>query len=104
MNKSKIENLPLEPKLNGEQKAEETPVSPAIAKPHVVRWPDEVRLKMIEKSEFYDNPTVYQYGYYDGYQKRNEDIEKAIELIQKVRSGYLNPDAMLQNAIILLVG
>lgn len=36
MNKSKIENLPLEPKLNGEQKAEETPVSPAIAKPHVI--------------------------------------------------------------------
>ena len=32
-------------------------------------WPDEVRLKMIEKSEFYpDDKQVYQYGFYDGYQ------------------------------------
>lgn len=32
------------------------------------RWPDSVRLKMIERSEFYENPSVYQYGFYDGYQ------------------------------------
>jgi hypothetical protein len=32
-------------------------------------WPDEVRLKMIEKSEFYpDDKQVYQYGFYDGFQ------------------------------------
>jgi hypothetical protein len=31
-------------------------------------WPDEVRLKMIEKSEFYQDPQIYQYGFYDGYQ------------------------------------
>ncbi len=104
MHKSKIEKRLPEPQPIKEQKADGTSVSPAIAKPNVVRWPDDVRLKMIEKSEFYNNPTVYQYGYYDGYQKRKEDISKAVELIQKVRSGYLNPDAMLQNAIILLVG
>ncbi len=34
-------------------------------------WPDSVRLEMVEKSNHYDNPQVYQYGYYDGYQKRN---------------------------------
>lgn len=33
-------------------------------KPH---WPDEVRLKMIEKSENYADPHLYQYGYYDGF-------------------------------------
>ena len=32
-------------------------------------WPDEVRLEMVHRSEFYENPSVYQYGYYDGYQK-----------------------------------
>lgn len=32
-------------------------------------WPDNVRLKMIEKSEFYQQPQIYQYGYYDGYQE-----------------------------------
>jgi hypothetical protein len=32
-------------------------------------WPDDVRLKMIEKSEFYpDDKQVYQYGFYDGFQ------------------------------------
>ena len=32
-------------------------------------WPDKVRLKMIEKSEFYpEDKQVYQYGFYDGYQ------------------------------------
>jgi len=31
-------------------------------------WPDEVRLKMIEESEFYQEPQIYQYGFYDGYQ------------------------------------
>jgi hypothetical protein len=35
-------------------------------------WPDSVRLKMIEKSEHYDNPQVYQYGYYDGYQEAHQ--------------------------------
>jgi hypothetical protein len=34
-------------------------------------WPDKVRLKMIEKSEFYpDDKQIYQYGFYDGYQYR----------------------------------
>lgn len=33
------------------------------------KWPDEVRLKMIEKSNFYPAcEQVYQYGFYDGYQ------------------------------------
>lgn len=37
-------------------------------------WPDEVRLEMIEKSEFYQEPKIYQYGYYDGYQKALDRI------------------------------
>lgn len=40
-------------------------------------WPDDVRLKMIERSEFYgDSDKIYQYGYYDGFQHA---IKKATE-------------------------
>jgi hypothetical protein len=40
-------------------------------------WPDEIRLKMIKKSEFYSgNERMYQYGYYDGYQEAFKEIEK----------------------------
>jgi hypothetical protein len=42
------------------------------------RWPDSVRLKMIEKSKFYDRPDIYQYGYYDGYQNRNKQSSQPI--------------------------
>jgi hypothetical protein len=81
----------------------ETTENPALNKADVISWPDSVRLKMIEKSEFYAEPRIYQYGYYDGYQKRNDQIKKAIEIIQKVRGGCLNPDAMLQNVILELL-
>jgi hypothetical protein len=40
-----------------------------MSKIKTASWPDEVRLEMVEKSEFYSEPTIYQYGYYDGYQK-----------------------------------
>lgn len=58
---------------------------------------------MIEKSEFYKEPTIYQYGYYDGYHLQNEKIDKAIKLIQKARSNNAD-DATLQDAIITLLG
>jgi len=34
-------------------------------------WPDEIRLEMIELSEMYqgEEKRIYQYGFYDGYQK-----------------------------------
>ena len=32
-------------------------------------WPDDVRLTMVDKSEFYGDPRIYQYGYYDGFMK-----------------------------------
>ena len=52
-------------------------------KPH---WPDEVRLKMIEKSEFYSEPQLYQYGFYDGFQhaqsKTQELKEQNVELVE----------------------
>lgn len=38
------------------------------------RWPEEVRIKMIEKSEFYLEPNIYQYGFYDGYQYLRENL------------------------------
>lgn len=38
-------------------------------------WPDDVRLKMIEKSEWYGDPKVYQYGFYDGYQHRWKETQ-----------------------------
>ena len=31
-------------------------------------WPNKVRLYMIEKSKFYEDERIYQYGFYDGYQ------------------------------------
>ena len=44
-------------------------------------WPEEVRLKMIERSEFYQEPKVYQYGYYDGYQEAlNQSPQPAASL------------------------
>lgn len=66
------------------------------------RWPDSVRLKMIDKSNFYGQPNVYQYGFYDAYQLQNDKIEKAIALIQKARSNN-GDDATLQDAIIALL-
>lgn len=45
-------------------------------KPH---WPDEVRLKMIEKSEFYSEPQIYQYGFYDGFQHAQSQTQELIE-------------------------
>lgn len=65
-------------------------------------WPDEVRLHMIEKSEFYQTPNIYQYGFYDAYQLQNAKIDEAIVLIQKARSENGN-DALLQDAIIKLL-
>ncbi len=76
---------------------------PTLQQHNVIRWPDYVRLKMIDKSEFYAEPKIYQYGYYDGYQLQNEKIDKAIKLIQKARSNN-GDDATLQDAIITLLG
>jgi hypothetical protein len=63
-------------------------------------WPDKVRLKMIEKSKFYVDEQVYQYGFYDGYQlcfeqcqKRDELIkaqDELIEYMEKDESGFAN--------------
>lgn len=39
------------------------------------KWSDSVRLEMVEKSELYDSPRIYQYGYYDGYQKGINDTK-----------------------------
>lgn len=69
----------------------------------VQRWPDSVRVKMNESSEFYSTPNVYCYGFYDGYQKRNEAINEAIALIQKARNEKEHFDATLQDAIIKLL-
>ncbi len=68
-----------------------------------IRWPNPIRLKMIQKSEFYKYPNIYQYGYYDGYQLQNEKIAKAILLIQMARSNK-GDDATLQDVIITLIG
>lgn len=41
-----------------------------LEKLRVKCWPDEIRLQMIEKSEFYPNDKIYQFGYYDGWMKQ----------------------------------
>lgn len=58
-------------------------------------WPNEPRLKMIEKSEFYyGSEKVYQYGFYDGYQYQNKEIinlqKKIIELELLLSKGNLD--------------
>lgn len=51
-------------------------------------WTDEARLKMIEKSEFYSEPRVYQYGFYDGFQNAQSQTQELIaqnrELVELV--------------------
>lgn len=47
-------------------------------------WTDEVRLKMIEKSEFYSEPQVYQYGFYDGFQHAQSQTQELIEIIKEL--------------------
>ena len=41
---------------------------------------------MIDKSEFYENPTIYQYGYYDGYQKgiKESKASEMLGMLEKV--------------------
>lgn len=53
-----------------------------------LNWPDEVRLKMIEKSQFYQEPQIYQYGYYDGYQLATSAIEKLEDKYKIELSNY----------------
>ncbi|HYE68383.1 MAG TPA: hypothetical protein VEA58_07205 [Anaerovoracaceae bacterium] len=46
----------------------------------IERWPDQERVRMIRKSEFYpDREQVYQYGYYDGYQRLREAIVDVLD-------------------------
>lgn len=52
------------------------------------KWPDAVRLKMIEKSEFYTEPRIYQYGFYDGYTLQSEQNAALYEALKDI----LNPD------------
>lgn len=66
-------------------------------------WPDTVRLDMIEKSEWYESPSVYQYGFYDGYQRATkealqnsmsvENVQKmALKLAEFALGGYYDKD------------
>lgn len=52
------------------------------------RWPEEARLDMIEKSEWYENPQNYQYGYYDGYQRARAEMLANARLIAAAPAMY----------------
>lgn len=54
-------------------------------------WPDEIRRKMVEKSEFYSDPQVYQFGYYDGFQKAIEGCDVLPSELLKQRDELLEP-------------
>ena len=54
-------------------------------------WPDEIRKEMIERSKLYDHDREYQYGYYDGWQKQNDNI-KALETKVKELEVYTEHD------------
>lgn len=56
-------------------------------------WPDTVRLDMIEKSEWYESPSVYKYGFYDGYQSGKKEAlqnSMSIENVQKMTLALAN--------------
>lgn len=62
-------------------------------------WPDGVRLKMIEKSKFYVDEQVYQYGFYDGYQLCFEQCQKQLreELIKFGQQFYADEETCIHN-------
>lgn len=69
-------------------------------------WPDDIRRKMVEKSEFYTEPKVYQFGYYDGFQKaiegcdvlpsellkQRDELRKQIELYKECFAEFIPLD------------
>lgn len=48
------------------------------------KWNNEARLFMIDKSEFYSDPKVYQFGFYDGYHRALKD-SKANEMLEMLQ-------------------
>ena len=54
----------------------------------IKKWHNEARLFMIDKSEFYSDPKVYQFGFYDGYNKALKD-SKANEMLDMLKSNLL---------------
>ena len=48
-------------------------------------WSDEVRLKMIEKSEFYSDPKLYQFGFYDGYHSLTRELSELREENERLK-------------------
>ena len=57
------------------------------------RWPDQVRLDMIENSEWYESPSVYQYGFYDGYQRAKKETKQntmSLENVQEMLIDFAN--------------
>ena len=57
-----------------------------------IKWPDNVRLEMIEKSNFYQEPKIYQYGYYDGFHKllKSANVNEMINFLEKIIIDYNN--------------
>ena len=65
-------------------------------------WPDETRLKMIEKSEFYpEQEKVYQYGYYDGFQEYHKNhtthLQARIAELEKENRDLKSSHTIMQN-------
>lgn len=61
------------------------------------KWPDAARLDMIEKSEWYESPSVYQYGFYDGYQRAKKETSQnsmSLENVQKMALELANDAAL----------
>lgn len=54
-------------------------------------WPDKIRLEMIERSGFYREPQIYQYGYYDGYQKGiSQPVEQQDIPMGKIAQAFID--------------
>lgn len=82
-----------------------------IRKHTPIKWPEEVRLKMIERSKFFEDERVYEYGYYDGYQealarheKQINNHDRLVEALENIVDAQFNTAKTLatMNAEILI--
>lgn len=73
------------------------------------KWNNEARLFMIDKSEFYSDPKVYQFGFYDGYHRALKDSKsnEMLEMLQRIENiltyDAIEPNSPLQEEIYNLI-
>jgi len=73
-------------------------------------WPDSIRLEMIEKSKFYpeqdqlNTQQVYQFGYYDGWQRNTPELLEALKELLKETPDYDPNDTRYTSKYLARIG